>query len=378
MPSSRTTNSARGRTARRPPCARAASPRPSGRRPASGALVMRSLPAWPVAANITDSSSARSRGMSATSRPSCMTSTRSAMPSTSGSSLETMRTATPSAASCDSSRCTSALVPTSMPRVGSSTISTRGLVDSHLASTTFCWLPPDSVDTGSVSRPALTCSRSRPVARPRARSAAPSSRPNRLSDQRRVSVALRSTDSSMTRPCWRRSSGTSARPAAIAAAGRPAGQPPAGDAHLARVVAVDAEHGPDHLAAAGADQAGQGDDLAAADGEADVGEDARPGQAADLERARRRARRGLLRVQRGDLAADHAPHHAGRRSASAAGSVETHRPSRMHGDPLAEREHLVEAVRDEQHAPRRRPAATGRPRTAARPPRRTAPRSARP
>ena len=75
------------------------------------------------------------------------------MPSTSGSSLETMSTATPSAASCESRWCTSAFVPTSMPRVGSSTRSTRGVVASHFASTTFCWLPPDRVETGSL-RPA--------------------------------------------------------------------------------------------------------------------------------------------------------------------------------------------------------------------------------
>ena len=64
-----------------------------------------------------------------------------------------------SPASSASRWCTSALVPTSMPRVGSSTISTAGWRPSHLASTTFCWLPPDSMDTGSVSRPYLTCSR---------------------------------------------------------------------------------------------------------------------------------------------------------------------------------------------------------------------------
>ena len=38
----------------------------------------------------------------------------------------------------------SCLAPTSMPRVGSSSISSLGLVASHLASSTFCWLPPDS------------------------------------------------------------------------------------------------------------------------------------------------------------------------------------------------------------------------------------------
>ncbi len=34
-----------------------------------------------------------------------------------------------------------------MPRVGSSMISTRGSVAIHFASTTFCWLPPESCFT---------------------------------------------------------------------------------------------------------------------------------------------------------------------------------------------------------------------------------------
>ena len=39
----------------------------------------------------------------------------------------------------------SALVPTSTPRVGSKNSRIRASVASSLASTTFCWLPPDSV-----------------------------------------------------------------------------------------------------------------------------------------------------------------------------------------------------------------------------------------
>ena len=35
-----------------------------------------------------------------------------------------------------------------MPRVGSSKMMTRGCIASHLASTTFCWLPPESEPTG--------------------------------------------------------------------------------------------------------------------------------------------------------------------------------------------------------------------------------------
>ena len=95
----------------------------------------------------------------------------------------------------------------------SSTRSTRGAVASHFASTTFCWLPPDRVETG-LPRPADFTYRRLVQVSASARSAARRSRPNRLSRQRRASVALRSTERSMTRPCWRRSSGTRARPAA--------------------------------------------------------------------------------------------------------------------------------------------------------------------
>ena len=91
---------------------------------------------------------------------------------------------------------------------------------SHLASTTFCWLPPDSMDTGSVSRPYLTLSRT-----------AQSAAKLRSADARMI-PALRSAasearatfcwmDISMTRPCWRRSSGTKPIPAVMAAVGDP-------------------------------------------------------------------------------------------------------------------------------------------------------------
>src|SRR5690606_23197434 len=176
--------------------------------------------ALPVAAAITVSSVASGRGISAVRRPSCMTSTRSAMPRISGRSEEIIRTATPSAASRDSSRCTSALVPTSMPRVGSSTISTFGPVASHLASTTFCWLPPDSVFTVSAIRAYLTWSRTA-QSRERLRSAPRSIRPPRTVLPRPVRPMLRSMDMFITSPWARRSSGTSARPAAIAVEGAP-------------------------------------------------------------------------------------------------------------------------------------------------------------
>ena len=66
---------------------------------------------------------------------------------TSGRSLEMRMIPRPDAASSETIRWTSTLAPMSMPRVGSSRISSRGFEASHLASTTFCWLPPDSAPT---------------------------------------------------------------------------------------------------------------------------------------------------------------------------------------------------------------------------------------
>ena len=74
------------------------------------------------------------------------------------------------------------LVSMSMPRVGSSRIRTRGFDASHLASTTFCWLPPDSaptelVDAGHPDVELLACTRRRPRAPSAARSSKPREEP---------------------------------------------------------------------------------------------------------------------------------------------------------------------------------------------------------
>src|ERR1035437_9456806 len=113
----------------------------------------------PVAARMTESSSACARVNSAVMRPSRSTSTRSAMPRTSGSSEEIISTARPWVTNPSRIRCTSALVPTSMPRVGSSMISSDGLRASHLPRTTFCWFPPDSVETVLAIRENFSCTR---------------------------------------------------------------------------------------------------------------------------------------------------------------------------------------------------------------------------
>ena len=87
--------------------------------------------------------SAAPAGSSPARRPPRITRMRSATPISSGISDEIIRIATPSRASPRMRSWMPALAPTSTPRVGSSKIRTPGWIASHLASTTFCWLPPD-------------------------------------------------------------------------------------------------------------------------------------------------------------------------------------------------------------------------------------------
>ena len=140
------------------------------------------------------------------------------MPSTSGSSEEIITIARPWPASSERSRWTSAFVPTSMPRVGSSMMSRRGPVASHLAMTTFCWLPPLMV--AAVMSRELVLTSSRPAQGAAARfSIDVVSSPARAMPRRITPATLRVTEESMTRPCLRRSSGMKAMPERIAARG---------------------------------------------------------------------------------------------------------------------------------------------------------------
>src|SRR5690606_10822220 len=126
-----------------------------------------------------------------------------------------------------------------------------------------------------------------------------------------------------------------------------AAQRSAVDVHLAAVVAVDAEDRPDDLTAAGADESREGDDLAAVHGEADVGEGTVPGQVAHLQ-ARFAYLGGLLGEERRHLATDHATYDLV--DGDFVDWVRADPAAVAHdGDALAEREDLVEAVRDEQH-----------------------------
>ena len=94
---------------------------------------------------------------------------------------------------------------------------------------------------------------------------------------------LRSIEKSITSPCWRRSSGTSPMPAAIAAVGDPGGSDlpsistdPASQRSIPKIARATSRP-------PGADEAGEGDDLAAADLERDVGEHALAREPVDLQ-----------------------------------------------------------------------------------------------
>src|SRR5690606_24011430 len=101
------------------------------------------------------------RANSRTTCPFRTTSTRSASCSTSGRSVEMTRTALPPSASSRTSRWISSFAPTSTPCVGSSSTSTRGARTSWRASTTFCWLPPESAPTAVPTSGALMAIRRR-------------------------------------------------------------------------------------------------------------------------------------------------------------------------------------------------------------------------
>src|SRR5690606_8757789 len=136
-------------------------------------------------------------GVSVSTRPLETTSTRSDNPMTSVISLDTSTTASPASASSRISSYSWARAPTSTPRVGSSSSSTLHSRSSHRASTTFCWLPPESVRT-SRSTPAGRTSRSTRRSSAAERSAARSRNPAFANVPRLAIVTLRKIASSST------------------------------------------------------------------------------------------------------------------------------------------------------------------------------------
>ncbi len=156
-----------------------------------------------------------------------------------------------------------------MPRVGSSRMSTLGRAASQRASTTFCWLPPESLPTSWSREGVRTLSRSTYSA-PMRRSARRCTIRKRVSRRRMARVAFSRTLRMSTRPSRLRSSGAKPMPCAMAALGecRSSSWPstrtaPGGLGQLA-------EDDLGQLGATGAHEPGEAHDLAGMDLERDA------------------------------------------------------------------------------------------------------------
>ena len=268
--------------------------------------------------------------------------------------------AMPERAMSNSRLCTSTLAPTSMPRVGSSTISTFGLQrqparQHHLLLVAAGEVGDDLLGArhADVQRLAvLLDQRASPSPRRRRRPIARRGRAMAIDRLMRMASDRNSA-------CCLRSSGTRPMPWRIASCGEgcATGLPSTSDA--AGVERVGAEDRARHLGAAGADQAGDAEDLAAADAEA------------RRRRARWRSGRGAL--PRRDRSFDRERHLARASCRSRwLNSALTSRPTIMrmmpsmsvsatlplptklavaqHRVAVADLEHLLEAVRDEDDA----------------------------
>ena len=304
-----------------------------------------------------------------------MTRTRSPTSSTSGSSEEIIRTATPSAASWASSRCTSALVPMSMPRVGSSTISSVGLaaqpLGQHHLLLVAAGQPGHRVGEPAVLQvePVGPVGRERPLGRrpDQAALAQPAERGERhvllhrhLHDQALLAPVLGDEADARGHGRGRR------RPAQLAGRGSAPGRRRSG---RCRTPPGPPRCGPDPTSPASATIS------PARTVERDVGEHPFPGQPLDPEHLAGRG--GSLAARSVHRPADHrADQVIGRQPGQLAGQ---HVPAvAHHGHPLADLEDLLQPVRDEQHRRARPRAACAPPRTAGPPRPRTARRSARP
>ena len=286
---------------------------------------------------------------SATSRPSRMTRIRSATRSTSGSSEEIIRIATPSAASSSSSRCTSAFVPTSIPRVGSSTISSDGLRASHLARTTFCWLPPESELTGFESAAVLDLQPQRPSRRrTRARCERGASRRGcrRLSE---ASAMLRAIDELHHEPLLAAVLGHEAD--------RPPPSPPSASRAEARRPATRDRRRRRSESMPKIARATSLRPAPTRPASATISPARTSKQTSTKTPSRVRRSTSSTRVAEVLLASARAPagrgrpsRARGRRRSVPASSRVQHEPAvAQHGHPLAEREDLLEPVRDEEH-----------------------------
>ena len=107
-------------------------------------------------------------------------------------------------------RCTNSIEPTSSPRVGWATISSFSGRDSSRASTTFCWLPPESVDAAAARRRRADVELRHPLGRRCARWPPGSARAltRTAACRYRSSTRFSATEKAPTSPSCSRSSGT--------------------------------------------------------------------------------------------------------------------------------------------------------------------------
>ena len=150
--------------------------------------------------------------------PSRRTTTRSQARTTSSGSEEIISTASPCSDSSEISPWTSAFAPTSMPRVGSSRMRIFGSVHRQRASSTFCWLPPESSPTGWSGLDALMFRRSMKVSTSLS-AAARDTTPRFDSRGSAAATMFSRIESPGKMPSALRSSGRNARPSGTASAG---------------------------------------------------------------------------------------------------------------------------------------------------------------
>ena len=265
----------------------------------------------------------------------------------------------PSSASAATRRWISALAPTSMPRVGSSSSSSLGAVSSQRASSTFCWFPPDSVADDrlgiggadveglhvAVGELGLLASRDR--SRPAA---------SRLHRQDDVGADAEVADQAFGAPV-------------LGGVGDAVGEGDAWvaqpyrltiDRHLAAVGAVGAEQQAGGLGASRSEQAGHADHLTDAHLEVERGDARLAAEPGGLQERRGRAASAVSctsvfeGVEHGELAADHLRHELepgelGREVLADQAAVA------QHGDAIGDAIHLIEEVGDEHHRHAGRP-----------------------
>ena len=153
------------------------------------------------------------------------------------------------------------LVPMSTPAVGSSMISTSGSVPSHLAMTTFCWLPPESRRTGRPGCATFTWNLLEQILGQRLAGPVETNGP-RCSFPSRGSSKLSRTEWSRTRPCSAAVLRHEGDAVVAGVAGVVQTDLLPSDEHLAGADRVDAEQHSGKFGAAAAHQPGQAEDLA--------------------------------------------------------------------------------------------------------------------